>query len=127
MKWVSYAWSILIGLTTTAIAFAVLLKFSSPFERVVVDLLVLLYVTIDGALIHAILVTVDQAKVAQRRYLETMKRLGSTEHETPGSTEYLAEEQAKIDRNVVKVYIRSGFAAVMFFAALWSLIVDLNA
>jgi hypothetical protein len=39
MKWVSYGWSVLVGLLRVLIAFGLLSEFSGQFERVVVSMM----------------------------------------------------------------------------------------
>ena len=59
MKWLSYCWSVVHGLITLTIAFAVINRFDAPFERVVVDLLVLIYVAVRGGTTALELTTVQ--------------------------------------------------------------------
>jgi len=127
MKWVSYAWTVLVGLITFAIAVILLMKFSSHFERTVVDLLVMIYLMIDGSFVGTGLAAIERAKLEHTRFVTLMKRLGSTEFDDEDTKEVLEEQHQTLQRSTVRIYIRGTVVSLIFLAALWSLIVDLMA
>ena len=121
MKWVSYAWAVITGLLRLGFVVLVLQAFQGRFEQAVISLLVIIYTTLEGWAIHNAFIIVEQAKLAQTRFLAIMKALGSTEFDAEETKEALKEEQQRIDRNIVKGYIRAVVNLLIFLLALWIL------
>ena len=121
MKWVSYAWSVLLGLLKVAIAFGVLGKFSGEFERVAVSLLVLVYVMVEFAATSHAISFVQQFKQDRDRFVKLMRAVGSSEFEDEDYKEMMRHEDERIGRAEVKTYITWAFSAVIQLAALFTL------
>jgi hypothetical protein len=123
MKWVSYTWSVIVGLITVAIALAVTGRFSVPFEQVAVDLLVLTFVAVDGAAATRGMAFLNQAKVDRTRFIELLKAAGSRAFDAgEEAAEAMAEEDTRANRYIVKLYIKGGFVSVIYFVTLWDLL-----
>lgn len=125
MKWLGYAWSVFTGLITLGIALAVITAFESRFERVVVDLLVLIYVAIrSGSSMYGFVVA-EQAKIERDRFLILLAAVGDKRFENEDHKQGVKEEDAKIWSSSVKGYIQAGFIFIIFVLAVWNLVTAL--
>ena len=122
MKWLSYGWSVISGLITLAIAVAVVNHFYEPFERVVVDLLVMIYVAVRGGAVSLALITIEQAKLDRNRFLMLMKATGDRQFESEDNQETLDEDNDKIERANVKVILQSVFLSLIGLVAILNLL-----
>ena len=125
MKWISYTWHVICGVATLAVTAALLLKFSAPFERIIVDVMVLLFVSLSSSDYGFALYTMQHAKLEQARYFAIMKRLGSTEYDTVEMKDELKAQEEKMNQQTIKGYINAVVVTVLYLGALCSLLVDL--
>ena len=107
---------------TLAIAVAILRRFNSPFEKIVIDILVLIYVTLESSVIGNGLAILEAAKIDRARFFELMKVLGSHQFESKDNEETIAADNATIHLTMVKLYIKSAFTFIIFSVAIWDLI-----
>lgn len=121
MKWLGYSWAVIEGIIKLGIAVSLATAFEAPFERAVICLLILIYVAIEGHAIASALALVEQAKLGQIRFLETMELLESKRYEDEEVKELIEAEREKTDRNVTKGSIRSVFIFLIFLFAVFSL------
>lgn len=122
IKWLSYGWSVVSGLITLTIAFAVINHFYEPFERVVVDLLVLIYVAVRGGAVSLAFIAIEQAKLDRNRFLMLMKATGDRQFESEDNQETLDDDNEKIGRANVKVIIQSVFLSLIWLVAFLNLL-----
>jgi hypothetical protein len=125
MKWLSYGWTVFVGLATLAITFAVVTAFESRFERVVIDLLILTYSTLQSSIIGRGWLSQSEGKASRNRFLETQKALGDLTYETEEQKEFRAEEEKILHRSMVKSYISSVVFSIMFLIAFVNLLAAL--
>jgi hypothetical protein len=122
MKWLSYAWAVITGVVSVVIALAVINHFNESFERVVVDLLVMIYVTVRGGVVALANITIEQAKLDRNRYLALMKATGDTEFQRQDYQAVLAEDDETMAQAKTKVIINSVFLTLVWLAAMLNLI-----
>src|SRR3954468_22411767 len=120
MKWLVYGVAATSGLLRLAVAIGLLMHFSETFERIAIDVLVLIVVSIDGLGVSLGMAVVEQSKLSQRRFLEMVELMGSSKYEDDDMKTYLATERQKSDLNAVKTMIRSTLIGLTYFAGLWS-------
>jgi hypothetical protein len=127
MKWASWAWRVIVEGFTLCVAIALLLRFTSPFERITIDVLILIYVTVVSSFMMSGLVRAEQAQLNLVRYLETMRAVGAgAVVDTPDLLEARAASDEQIARHTVRWYITAGFTSVIYCATIISLLVDLS-
>lgn len=122
MKWLSHGWATFTELVSVAIAFAVINTFSSQFERIVIDLLVLIYVAARSGIQTTGWIALEQGRVDRNRFLELLKSVGNSTYETQEQKETMREEADKLDRVMMKGFIHAGGMFVMSAMAILNLI-----
>lgn len=122
MKWLSYGWTVLVGLVTLLIAVAVVSAFSTQFEKVVVDLLVLTYVSTRSAVMFQGWIALERSKLDRNRFLELMRAVGEKKYDAEEMQEQLTEMDETIDSSMAKGYISAVFLSLVSLVALLSLL-----
>lgn len=117
MKWLSYCWSMVLGLIQLIIAFAVINRFDAPFERVVVDLLVLIYVAVGRSFLGL-------GVISSEGFLMLMKATGDRQFESEDNQETLKDNEKIVVRATVKTMIRiqSVFLSLIWLVAILNLL-----
>jgi hypothetical protein len=129
MKWISYGWSAFQGLLELLVALILLTKFNTAFERVAIDLLILIYISIVASYQVARLTLIQQARVSWDRFIAVWKAVDAqafadAEEERK---DRLVEDERKVGIATMKIYIRGSFVFLIYLATLWNLLLSLGA
>ena len=125
LKWLGRSWAVIVGLLRVSVTFVVLGAFQSPFERTAVALLVIIYASVDSVGMWNTMMRIEQSKLERNRFLELMEQLGSNRYKTEDSKEMMKDENEKIERAVVKVFIRGAFTSIIYAAAILATLMEL--
>lgn len=124
MKWVkrlSYAWSAITGLITLTVAINVINRFSEPFNRIAIDLLVLIYALMKTSAMGHALSIAGRAKTDRDRFLLLINTTGSTEYQPDVIKDKVSVEDDALNRNTMKIYIESCFVSLIYLVTLVNL------
>lgn len=126
MRWLSYTWRVFLGIVELVIIILVVTKFTAPFERTAIDILVITYLAVATFMATSGLVAIDNSKPERDRFLKLLKATGSTEFETEEWQYATKEDDERATHVTYKIYISCCFQYAMFLFALWNLVGALN-
>lgn len=105
MRWAGYAWEVITGAVTALVAFGIVTMFPARFERIVIDLLMLIYIAIRGQGYGHGMVLVEQAKQDRNRFIELMKAIGAAQQDSRFDDDAVRQDDTAIHRSLIKGYI----------------------
>jgi len=124
MKLFAYGWAVFSGLVTLAVAYSVLNAFSSQFEKIVVDILVLTYLSIRLDHIYHDVVWSQANQENIERHEAILKALGIEPRETREAGERILKEGQTRYREMVQSSIKGVLLILVSLLAFLHLIVD---
>lgn len=122
MRWLSHGWNVFTGLITLVIGLVIIWKFDTKFEKVVIDILVIIYIAIRSTNHVQGLIAMEQARLSRDRFLELSMGLGVTKYSKEEVSEAVATETKTLQKGTINVYIQGAFVFILFIATLVNLI-----
>jgi len=119
VRWLGYAWTVIVNLITIGVVLAIYGKVSANFEVIVVSILILTYLSaqsfsmIYGKTIVATAFGLDNEFKRLRKLLKDEPRKDELEE--------LKEAKKKVDNSMIKMYINAGFLFIIYLIALFHL------
>jgi len=122
LKWLSYSWSAFAGLVELAVALAVVTRFNEPFERVVVDLLVIGYVTVRMIGLRYAVVSIENAGKDQNRFIALLKAAGEDPLWDEDNRKLVQHDGESVRESIVTGAIRAVLLWLVWLAAVVNLL-----
>jgi len=124
-RWVGYVWTIIVNLITLGVMLGIYSSLYASFEKIVVSLLILIYLSIQAFAVTYGNATIETAfsnysEFERIRKLLRKSEVGSEEEEF--EKEEVLGVRKKIEKAKVKMYINMGFAFIFYIIALINLI-----
>jgi pheromone shutdown protein TraB len=119
MRWLGYAWTVIVNLITIGVVLAIYGKVSADFEVIVVSILILTYLSIQSfSMIYGKTITATAFGLDNE-----FKRLRKLLKDEPRNDELeeIKEAKKKVDNSMIKMYINAGFLFIIYLIALFHL------
>lgn len=119
LKWLSYAWTVVINLIVIGVVLAIYDRVYRSFEVIIVSLLILIYLGFQSfSMVYS--KTIAETAFALDNEFKRIRRLLKEEPDEY-ELEELQEAKKKVDKAMIKMYINAIFIFIIYLIALFNL------